>query len=114
MAAGIQGMDGLSPAQVQDEVLRGGRFVVFEYCVSFLVTTLRRSSDVYFVRAGQGTFALSLGYTLLSLLLGWWGLPWGLIYTPLCLATNLGGGKDVTEQVMPSLLAPRYDPSLGY
>ena len=114
MTTGIQGMDGLSPAQVQDEVRRGGRFVVFEYCVSFLVTTLRRSSDVYFVRAGEGTFTISLGYTLLSLFLGWWGFPWGFIYTPRCLATNLGGGKDVTAQVMLSVLAPRYDPSLGY
>ena len=112
--AGILGMDGLSTAQVQEELRRGGRFVVFEYCVSFFVTTLRRSSDVYFIRAGQGTFGLSLGYTLLSLFLGWWGIPWGFIYTPLCLATNLLGGKDVTEQVVPALLAPRYDPSLGY
>lgn len=112
--AGILGMEGLSAAQVQEEVQRGGRFVVFEYCVSFLVMTLRRSSDVYFVRAGQGTFGMSLGYTLLSLFLGWWGFPWGFIYTPLCLATNLGGGKDVTEQVVMALLAPRYDPSLGY
>ncbi|MCY1073611.1 hypothetical protein [Archangium lansingense] len=111
--AGILGMEGLSTAQVQDELRRGGRFVVFEYCVSFLTTTMRRSSDVYFIRAGQSTFVLSLGYTLLSLLLGWWGIP-GFIYTPLCLATNLLGGKDVTEMVVPSLLAPRYDPSLGY
>ena len=48
-----------------------------------------------------------------SLLLGWWGVS-GLTHTPQCLATNLGGGKDVTELVVPSLLAPRYDPSLGY
>lgn len=112
--AGILGMEGLSTAQVEDELRRGGRFVVFEYCVSFFVTTTKRSSDVYFVRAGQGTFILSLGYTLLSLLLGWWGLPWGFIYTPRCLATNLQGGKDVTDMVVLSLLAPRYDPSLGY
>lgn len=112
--AGILGMDGMSPRQVEDELRRGGRFVVFEYCVSCLVTTMRRSSDVYFVRAGQGTFSMSFGYTLLSLLLGWWGLPWGFIYTPRCLATNLQGGKDVTEMVRPSLHAPRYDPSLEY
>ncbi|ATB35365.1 hypothetical protein CYFUS_000778 [Cystobacter fuscus] len=112
--AGIFGMDGLSTLQVQEELERGGRFVVFEYCVSFFLTTRRRSSDVYFVRAGQGTFGLSLGYTLLSLLLGWWGLPWGFIYTPRCLATNLQGGKDVTDLVLPSLLAPRYDPALEY
>ena len=68
--AGILGMEGLSTGQVQEELRRGGRFVVFEYCVSCLVMSMRRSSDVYFVRAGQGTFGMSLGYTLLSLFLG--------------------------------------------
>jgi hypothetical protein len=110
---GIHGMDGMSTAQVQDELRRGGKFVVFEYCVSVLVLSFKRCSDVYFVRAGQGTFGMSLGYTLMSLFLGWWGFPWGIIYTPRCLATNLGGGKDVTDLVLCTLLAPPYDPSLG-
>jgi hypothetical protein len=35
----------------------------------------------------------------LSLLFGWWGLPWGLIYTPLTLWTNLSGGRDVTAEL---------------
>lgn len=26
-------------------------------------------------------------------------LPWGLIYTPICLVTNLRGGKDVTAGI---------------
>ena len=36
-------------------------------------------------------------YTLLSLVAGWWGFPWGFIYTPMAVATNLGGGRNVTE-----------------
>jgi hypothetical protein len=109
MAAGILGLEGVSPAQLEDELRRGGRFVVFEYCFSILVKTFKRASDVYFVRAGQGTFGMSAGYTLLTLCFGWWGFR-GLIYTPMCLATNLGGGKDVTELVVSALLAPRYEP----
>jgi len=107
---GIIGLEGLSTAQVQDEIARGGRFVIFEYCYSVLVLTFRRVSEVHFVRAGESTFSKSAGYNLLTLMLGWWGLPWGLIYTPLCLFRNLGGGRDVTEQVVMSLLAPRYVP----
>ncbi|WP_163998282.1 hypothetical protein [Pyxidicoccus caerfyrddinensis] len=103
--AEIQGVENMTVGQLQEELSRGGRFVVFEYCVSILVMTFRRSSDVYFIRAGEGTAGKSIGYTLLSLVLGWWGFPWGLIYTPMCLATNLGGGKDVTETVVSSLLA---------
>lgn len=103
--AAIQGMDNMTVGQLQEELRRGGRFVVFEYCVSILVMTFKRSSDVYFIRAGEGTAGKSIGYTLLSLFLGWWGIPWGFIYTPMVLFTNLGGGKDVTEAVVSSLLA---------
>lgn len=103
--AAIQGMDNMTVGQLQEELRRGGRFVVFEYCVSILVMTFKRSSDVYFIRAGEGTMGKSIGYTLLSLFLGWWGIPWGFIYTPMVLFTNLGGGKDVTEAVVSSLLA---------
>ena len=103
--AGIQGMENMTVGQLQEELDRGAKFVVFEYCISILVMTFRRSSDVYFIRAGESTTSRSIGYTLLSLFLGWWGIPWGFIYTPMCLATNLGGGKDVTEAVVSSLLA---------
>jgi hypothetical protein len=30
-------------------------------------------------------------------------VPWGLLYTPLVILTNLGGGRDVTDQVRPLL-----------
>jgi len=104
----INGLEGLSVSQLQDELRRGGRFVVFEYCISILVATFRRSSDVYFIRAGEGTAGKSVGYTLLSLVLGWWGFPWGFIYTPAVLATNFGGGRDVTDEVVSAMLAPAH------
>jgi hypothetical protein len=100
---GIKGIEGLTVAQVQDEVRRGAKFVVFGYAMSFLVITLKRSSDVHFIRAGEGTFGASLPYTLLSLILGWWGFPWGFIYTPMAVIQNLGGGTDVTAEVMAQL-----------
>ena len=34
----------------------------------------------------------------MSALLGWWGFPWGFIYTPAVLVTNLKGGRDVTSK----------------
>lgn len=46
-------------------------------------------------------------YTMLTLFVGWWGIPWGPIYTIMCLATNLGGGKDVTSEVMERMQASR-------
>jgi hypothetical protein len=96
----IKGVEGLTVGEVQDQVRQGAKFVVFGYCMSFLVITLRRSSDVTFVRAGQSVFMAHLPYTLLSLFIGWWGFPWGLVYTPMVVIQNLSGGKDVTQEVM--------------
>ena len=99
----IVGIEGLSAAQLRDEVDRGGRFVVYGWCVSFLILTLKRSSDVTFVRAGHSRVGAGLGWTVLSFFLGWWGFPWGFIYTPMVLIQNLGGGTDVTARVMAEL-----------
>lgn len=99
----ILGIDPLTRDQLAAAVRAGGRFVFFEYCVSLGVVTLRRPSDVYFLRAGQWGWWRGLPYTLLSLLLGWWGLPWGFIYTPITLVSNLGGGRDVTADVLAHL-----------
>jgi hypothetical protein len=94
----IDGITGLSGTDLREEVSRGGRFVFFEYCISFVVFTLRRPSPICFLRAGQWSWARGMPYTLVSLLFGWWGLPWGILYTPLVIMTNLVGGCDVTAQ----------------
>ena len=101
----IVGLEGMTGDQIQFELNRGGRFVLFEYCVSIVVMTFKNPSDVYFVRAGESAFGKGFGFTLVSLLLGWWGFPWGPIYTISSLATNLGGGKDVTNEVLQALVA---------
>lgn len=101
----IKGIEGLTVGDVQQEIARGGKFVTFSYAMSFLIITLKRTSDVHFIRAGQGTFGPSLPYTLLSLVLGWWGFPWGLIYTPMAIIQNLSGGTDVTALLMQQFAA---------
>jgi hypothetical protein len=76
-----------------------GRWVVFEYCISLVAVTLRRPSRPFCVKPGQWAWVRGLPYTGISLLLGWWGLPWGVIYTPVTIYTNLCGGCDITAQV---------------
>ncbi len=82
-----------------------GRCVVYDYCVSFLVLTHYRESAVHVLRAGQSRFWCGLPYTFLSLALGWWGVPWGVLYTPFVNVTNHRGGRDVTGQVQSPLTA---------
>lgn len=96
----IQGIEGIPPAELHAQVQRGGKFVVFQYTISILIMTFRRSSDVFYIKPGESAFVKGLPYTILTMFAGWWGIPWGPIYSLTSLATNLGGGKDVTSEVM--------------
>lgn len=96
----IKGIEGLTVAQLQSEVANGGKFVVYTYCISVILLSFKRSSSIYFVKAGENAFVKGLPFTLLSAVLGWWGIPWGIIYTIGALVTNISGGKDVTADVM--------------
>ncbi len=107
--AGIRGAEHLSSAELRAELQRGGRVVTFDFAVSLCVVSFARGTDAYFVRAGEGTFFKSLPYTLLSLTLGWWGLPFGPVFTIAAVWSNLAGGKDVTHR----LLAPPGPPPPG-
>jgi hypothetical protein len=100
----IRGLGTLSLEALRKEIQAGGRFVFYEYCISAVVVSLRRPTDIYFLRSTQNGLLRGLPYALVSLLLGWWGIPWWLIYTPLTLITNLSGGCDVTEQVVAQFL----------
>jgi len=91
---------GMSSEELAFEIQRGGRFVVYQYCVSLLVVTFKRNSPVKFIRAGESATAKGLPFTLLTLVLGWWGIPWGFIYTPQVIYKNLNGGIDVTAALL--------------
>lgn len=96
----IRGTEGMSEAEVLDEVRKGGRFVIYLYAVSILVLTFRRSSEVRFLKAGQSGIVPGLPWTLLTLVAGWWGIPWGPIYSIQSIYTNVTGGRDVTAQIV--------------
>jgi hypothetical protein len=102
----INGIEGLTNEQIQLQIDRGARFVHFQYCVSIIVMTFKRSSDIYFVRAGESAVGKGLGFTAVSLLAGWWGIPWGPVYTVQSLWVNLSGGRDITNEVIASATQP--------
>jgi hypothetical protein len=95
----LRGLEGLNEEEVEAELAAGGRLVYYEYCISLIFLTLRRPTEIFFLRPGELGLVRGLPYSLVSLLLGWWGIPWGIIYTPLTLITNFSGGRDVTAQV---------------
>jgi len=97
--AKIHGVSGMSPQEVSFEQNRGRKFVVYRYCFSALVITVMQGTDIYFVRADESRVRKGLPWTLLTLLVGWWGIPWGPIRTVHSLWTNFHGGEDVTAGV---------------
>ena len=93
----------LSAGQLQQELQQGAKFVTYPYCISLLVITFRRSSNIYFIHHEENSVVKGLPFVLLSLVLGWWGIPWGPIYTIQSIWINFKGGKDVTNQVLASM-----------
>jgi len=51
-----------------------------------------------------------MGFTLLTLVAGWWGFPWGPIYSVQSIYSNLSGGKDVTKEIAATLSSPTKPP----
>ena len=110
MASKIRGIEGMKNGELDFEIQRGGKFVLFQYCISIIVLTFRRPSDIYFLRQGESGVTKGLPFTLLSLVAGWWGIPWGAIYTIESVYNNSRGGKDVTQAVVNSLRVQAASP----
>ncbi len=99
----IKNIEGLSAIDLQQEVNLGGKFVYYSYTISLIVVTFKRTSGVYLVRAGENAMTKSLLFSLLSFLIGWWGIPYGPKYTLESIRSNWRGGKNVTDDVMATI-----------
>jgi hypothetical protein len=99
----IIGLEGMTGEQLSMELQRGGKFVMYQYCISIAILTFKRPSDIYFIKSGESAVGKGLPFSLISLFLGWWGFPWGPIYTIGSFATNFSGGNNVTTEVLEML-----------
>ena len=99
----IRGIENLSPEELRHEIEQGGRFVIFQYCISSVVLSFKRVSDIHFIKAEESAFRKGAGFSLISLLCGWWGIPWGPIWTISTLVTNCRGGRNITAEVLHAL-----------
>lgn len=88
------------PDELRARIRAGQRCVRFESCISVLVATVRRQSPVYLTKSRLERYFRGLGYSVLALLFGPWGVPWGFIWTARAVWVNLTGGIDVTDEVL--------------
>ena len=109
----IQGIGNMSPDQLRFELQRGAKLVRYQYCISLLVITFRRSSEVHYIPAGESAVAKGLPFTLLTLVLGWWGIPWGPIFSIQSLITNFKGGKDLTADISAAMNRATPSPAIA-
>ncbi|QNN43384.1 hypothetical protein [Pedobacter roseus] len=107
----IKNIEGLTGDEIRDLVARGGKFVMYKYCISVIIMTFNRPSDFYFIHPGKSSITPGLGYLFVSLFLGWWGIPWGPIYTIGNIGSILGGGKDYTNEILAHI--NQNDPTYG-
>ncbi|PTT88029.1 hypothetical protein DBR42_10490 [Pelomonas sp. HMWF004] len=104
MSIKICGAEGMPADQLRQQLQSGARVVAYGYCISILVMSFKRSSGLYLLRAGEADWGRRIGFSLLSLLLGPWGIPWGPIWTLSTGFTNLGGGRNVSAELLSALL----------
>lgn len=65
--------------------------------------SFKRASPIYYIPPGQSLVTPGLLWSGLSFLVGWWGFPWGFVWTPMVIFKNFTGGTDVTKEAMSDL-----------
>lgn len=78
-----------------DKVTAQPRYTIFYEVKSFLLFTQRSTKQGVFCSECAGKQALKS--TAITWLLGWWGVPWGPIYSIQALFINMLGGKQPTN-----------------
>ncbi|MCU0703209.1 MAG: hypothetical protein MUF18_04375 [Fimbriiglobus sp.] len=66
--------------------------VRYPYVVSMVFVTLRYESRPYRVQSADSRYFRAIPYLMVSLLFGWWGLPWGPIQVWRAVWDCLDGG----------------------
>ncbi|MDF3058697.1 MAG: hypothetical protein K0R17_2912 [Rariglobus sp.] len=110
----IIGAGQLSEEEIALKLTEGYRLVSYEYCLSFIVVTLKRPTSIYLVTPKDSDFGNRALFSSLSFFIGWWGIPWGPIYTVSTIYRNLSGGHDHSKALIDHVLAknPSGPPAL--
>ena len=101
-AGKIRTADATELTAEEQAVIAGGRFVIYKYCWS-LVVSFKHASPPVLVRPGEDGFGPALRYSLVSLFFGWWGIP-GPVWAISTMLHNARGGRNVTLETLTHLV----------
>lgn len=95
--------DELSFDQLLANREKDGKFIVYEYLIPRpFFPPIKRFSKIYYLSKGEDNNKYAFKYNLLTLIWGWWGLPFGPSYTYSTLMHNKTG-TDLSEDVFENL-----------
>jgi hypothetical protein len=94
----------LSSAELLEEIKAGGRLISYSYCIAVLFMSFKRQSRPRLIRAGRSATIGALPWIAATLFGGWWGIPWGPIWSIQCIVRNMRGGYDMTDRIVDALL----------
>ena len=88
-------------ATVVDQVMDGTRFVTIPYVFSIVILSFQRSmGGVHVVRTGEWPGGKMIQATFITCLFGWWGFPFGILFSILSCFHLFFGGRDVTREIL--------------
>jgi len=77
----------------------------YHLCVSFVIITFREPTNIM-LEESSNRFLVNIVACILTFIFGWWGIPWGPIYTVQALLRNFRGG---TQQHIADLITELED-----
>jgi len=105
----IIGASTLSAQELYDALEKQEAYCVkFQFCISCFYITFKRDSKLFYIPKDKKRIFFHWPYTVITLLFGWWGIPWGPIWSAQVLSANASGSEDLSYEVM-QVLRQNYD-----
>ncbi len=91
----IKKSQGLSDLEIYNMLDKGAKIVQYSYAISIIVMTFSLNTKPYLIPKGKNGKKEGIIFSIITILLGWWGIPWGPVRSIRALITNYSGGKKV-------------------
>jgi len=103
-AAAILAQTKLKPDELLDAFERGATVVRYPYVISAVVASFSMESRAMLIEQPNERYTKAIPYLLVTFVFGWWGVPWGPIFTGKALWSLFQGGEDITESIREELV----------